>query len=269
MPFKEYDNFSKGEQNGDLVVVAGETSQGKTAFALCKAFNQALNGKKVAIFSYEMTTNQITARLMALVSGISAKKTLMDKLSEKEIGSINSKIQELIDTNIYIVEIERKNYDWLEAKIKTIVSKYNIDSIIIDYLQLISGKDGLPKNQQIGDSANALKYLAKNQNIPITVLSQLKRDSSHPKPELWRLKESGDIENSADIVLGIWRPDHYNIDQTEIRKDDGTPEQINTNGIGVLHVLKGRNIGLKDIPLKWEGALTKYSDYEKEETDPF
>ena len=262
--FIEYDRFTKGEQPGDLVVIAGETSQGKTALALCKAFNQAILGKKVAIFSYEMTSNQITARLMALACEVSAKSILMDKLTDAEMDQINRNINELISKNIYIVDIVRRSYDWLESKIKTIVQKYEIESIIIDYLQLIS-IDGLKRNDEVARIANNLKSLAtnKNINIPITLLSQLKRSDSHHKPELWRLKETGDIENAADIVIGIWRPHYYNINDIKIRVD-GFDKVIDTTGKGLLHILKGRNIGTKDIMLDWNGELTKYSDYTNE-----
>lgn len=260
--FKDYDNFTKGDQNGDLIIIAGETSQGKTSLALCKAFNQALMGYNVAIFSYEMTRNQITARLMALSTELSAKKLLMDKLDSAELEQLNSKIQKLIETNIYIIEVEINSLDWLKAKIKTIKTKYKIKSIIIDYVQLIT-VEKLSKNQQVAKCANDLKFLAKhkNINIPITLVSQLSRNSDKPKPELWRLKESGDIENAADTVIGIWRPAHYNILEFDIRKSEGFYENINTNGIAIAHILKGRNIGLKDIILSWNPHLTKFYDY--------
>lgn len=261
--FTEYDNFSKGDQKGDLIVIAGETSQGKTALALCKAFNQALMGYKVAVFSYEMSKNQITARLMALATDVSAKKILMDKLEAHEFEVINHKINKLVDSNLYIIEVERNNFDWLKAKIKTIKSKYGIESIIIDYVQLIS-IPGLPKNQQVATVANELKFLAKHKNInlPITLLSQLAR-TIHPNkmPCLSRLKESGDIENAADTVIGIWRPEYYKLESVSIRNSYGVDEDISTKDIGIAHILKGRNIGLKDIILNWDAPLTKYSDY--------
>ena len=125
--------------------------------------------------------------------------------------------------------------------------------------------DGLKRNDEVARIANNLKSLAtnKNINIPITLLSQLKRSDSHHKPELWRLKETGDIENAADIVIGIWRPSFYDIKDIKIRVD-GFDKVIDTTGKGLLHILKGRNIGTKDIMLDWNGELTKYSDYTNE-----
>jgi len=269
--FAEYDEFSKGDQQGDLKVIAAETSQGKTAFALCQAFNQALMGYKVAVFSYEMSRNQITARLMALATDLSAKKILMDKLKPEEFDQVHSKINTLIDTNLYIIEVERNDFDWLKSKIKTIKSKYDIDSVIIDYVQLIS-INGLPKNQQVAKIANDLKFLAKhkNINIPITLLSQLARTTNPSKmPCLSRLKESGDIENAADTVIGLWRPEYYKIESISIRNSYGIDEDVNTAGIGIAHILKGRNIGLKNVILNWDAPLTKFSDYVPNNKTPF
>ncbi len=263
--FEKYDKFTRGEQNGDLVVIAGETSQGKTSLALCKAFNQALMGYNVAIFSYEMTRNQITARLMALAADFSAKRILMDKLGESELELLLRKTAELVESNIYIIEVKDRDYDWLKNKIKSVRLKYKIDSIIIDYIQLITVKN-LKRNEQIGYIANDLKFLAKHENIniPITLLSQLKRSDS-PEPTLSRLKESGDIENAADLVVGIWRPEHYGIEVLEIRNDFGNIESISTKGIGIMKILKGRNTGLKTFVMNWTPEFTKYSDYEKDD----
>lgn len=256
----ELDAFTRGDQKGDLIIVAGDTSQGKTAFALSKAFYQAISGYKVAFFSYEMSRNQITARLMALASSISSKKILMDKLNRLEINQINERINKLLKTNLFIIEVERKDLTWLENKIKTIVSKHNIESIIIDYIQLISVQ-GLKRNDEVAKVANSLKFLAKhkNVNVPITLLSQFKRTDGNQIPTLSRLKESGDIENAADTVLGIWRPEHYDIDTVNIYQD-GEDRTVGTRGVMIGHILKGRNIGLKDFIFAWDAELTKVSN---------
>lgn len=265
----ELDAFTHGDQKGDLIIVAGETSQGKTAFALSKAFYQALNGYKVAVLSYEMSRNQITARIMAMAAEVSAKKILMERLPEHVLEQLNTKLHSLIESNLYIIEVERKDLAWLESKIKTIVSKYKIESVIIDYIQMIT-IPGLPKNQQIGDAANALKFLAKhkNVNIPITLLSQFKRSEGDPKPSLSRLKESGDIENAADTVLGIWRPEHYGLDTINIYQG-GENRNIGTKDVMIGHILKGRNIGLKDFVFGWNAELTKVSNITTFNSNPF
>lgn len=267
--FSEYDRFSHGQQNGDVTIICGETSQGKTALEICIAFNQAVLGYKIAYFSYEMTKQQLTARFMALATNVSAKAILMDKLSEEHQIRIKERINKLIETNIFIIEVDNREYFWLEQKIKTLVAKYGVQKVIIDYAQLISHKDYPKKNERVGEIGNGLKNLAKhkNINIPIDLVSQLSRSNDvgkKRKPELHRLKESGDLENCADVVLGIWRPSYYGIQEINIRNDN-KDESINTKGVGLMHVLKGRNIGLADFRLDWNPYLVKYSDYEKGE----
>lgn len=268
--FKDYDRFALGEQKGDLRIIAGETSQGKTTLAICEALNQALMGYKVAFFSYEMTRAQMTARFMAIASDVGSKSILMDKLNEDQVNTINTKINDLLDTNLFIVDVENKEYYWLEQKIKTLKAKHEIEKVFIDYLQLISNKDAKKRNEEVALIANSLKFLAKHKNIdiPIVLLSQLKRDPSHPKPELWRLKESGDIENAADVVFGIWRPHFYGIDNITIRNRTGS-ENINTEGVGIGHILKGRSIGLSDFKYSWFPEIPKYTDYEGQDKEPF
>lgn len=265
----DLDKFTHGDQPGDLIIVAGETSQGKTAFALSKMFYQAMLGYRVAIFSYEMTRNQLTARLMALATEISSKRILMDKLNNQDLEKINARIKELVEANIYIIEVERKDLSWLENKIKTIVSKYAVQSIYIDYIQLIT-VNGLKRNEEVARIANDLKFLAKHKsvNIPITALSQLSRDRSNPKPSLSRLKESGDIENAADTVIGLWRPEYFAMYDVEIYQD-GREVNINTTGLMLAHILKGRNIGLRDFIFNWDAALTRISDRSQIENTPF
>lgn len=263
--FKDYDDFSKGDHPGDLIIVCGESSQGKTAFSLCKAFNQALMGYNVVIFSYEMTKDQITARLMALTTEISSSKILMDKLQFEEIEKIHSKIQKLIETNIFIIEPESSELSWLVSKIKSLKIKHDIDCVTVDYAQLVKVK-GMKRNEEVAEVANTLKFIAKHPQIkiPITLVSQLRRDGDKHEPELWRLKESGDLENAADTVIGIWHPYRFGRDEMKIRISEGNFKIINTSGLAVAHVLKGRNIGLKDVVLRWNPALTKFYDYTDE-----
>jgi len=263
--FRDYDSFALGEQNGDVRYIAGETSQGKTTLAICEALNQALMGYKIAFFSYEMTKAQLTARLIGIVADISSKSILMDKLTPEQVNDINTKINELIESNFYIIEVENREYFWLEQKIKTLKAKYDIQKVFIDYIQLIGRKDIKKRNEQVASIANDLKFLAKhkNINIPFVVCSQLKRDENNAKPELWRLKESGDIENSADVVIGLWRPAFYGKDMIKIDLGNGISD-ISTKGIRIMHILKGRNIGISNFRVNWNPNIPMYSDYEVE-----
>jgi len=257
----DFDRFSNGMQKGDLVVVAGETSQGKTSLALSMAFNQIMDGKNVAFYSYEMSSVQIAARMVSIASKVSSKHILMRALSDGEYRDVNEAFTKLMDKHLFVVETIESSYNWLEHSIKSMVDTYGIDCAYVDYLQLITMRD-MSRKDSASHSANSLKRLAKSSavDIPIVALSQLRRDPSNPKPALDRLKESGDIENASDTVIGIWRPDHYGFDRLEAANTEG---EVNSNGLGLLNVLKGRNIGLVSIAVNWSPENTYYSNYNK------
>ena len=261
----DFDRFSKGLQRGDLVVVAGETSQGKTSLALSMAFNQIMDGKNIAFYSYEMSSVQIAARMVSIASNVSSKDILMKALNDGEYQDVNQAFTKLMDKHLFVIETIESSYTWLENSIKSMVDLYGVDCVYVDYLQLITMKD-MSRKDSASHSANSLKRLAKSTavNIPIVALSQLRRDQSNPKPALDRLKESGDIENASDTVIGVWRPSHYGFDIMEAGNTNG---EVNSNGLGLMNVLKGRNIGLADIAVKWTPETTYYSNYI--DTNPF
>lgn len=255
----DFDTFSKGLQRGDLVVIAGETSQGKTSLALSWAFNQILDGKNIAIYSYEMSTVQIAARIVSIASSVSSKSILMDKLSDGEYNDVNQAFTELMEKHLFVIETIESSYQWLESSIVSMVDTYGIDAVYVDYLQLITIK-GASKKDAAAHSANGLKRLAKSSkvDIPIIALSQLARDKQSPSPSLDRLKESGDIENAADTVIGIYRPDHYGFTELSAYNTNG---DIQSKDLGIMKVLKGRNIGLINLAVKWQKEITYYSNY--------
>ena len=255
----DFDKFSNGMQKGDLTVIAGETSQGKTSLALSMAFNQIMAGKNIAFYSYEMSSVQIAARMVSIASKVSSKHILMRALNNGEYKDVNEAFTKLMDKHLFVVETVESSYTWLEHSIKSMVDLYGVDCVYVDYLQLITMRD-MSRKDSASHSANSLKRLAKSSviDIPIVALSQLRRDPSNPKPALDRLKESGDIENASDTVIGIWRPDHYGFDRLEAANTEG---EISSNGLGLLNVLKGRNIGLVSIAVSWTPENTYYSNY--------
>ena len=254
-----YDRFSKGEQKGDLKIIAGETSQGKTSLAITEAKNQIDRGVKVAFYSYEMTSQQLMARVIAQETGVSSKELLMTKISDDDYSKVNHALNK--DYNLFIIEPKASEYRWLESSIKNVVNNLGVEKVFIDYIQLIT-IPGLKRHEQIGTIANSLKRLAISAevNIPITAVSQLNRDSNNPEPELWRLKESGDIENAADVVVGIWRPHHYGI---EFMTCSNTEVEAGTAQKGIMKILKGRNIGTAKFAVDWNEQTTRFSDYEE------
>lgn len=254
--FEDIDRFTNGYQDGDLIVLAGHTSMGKTSMMISQIVKQIQMGQRVGIWSLEMTSLQLTGRIMSQLTDISSKHLTMGKLSDSEYSVLQNKVQALIDSHVYIIESKRE-LGWIESSIEHNVEKYHLDNVYIDYLQLM-GIRGLNKRDAMGECANSLKVLAKNLRIPITLGSQFKRvtDGSSNYPTIDMLKESGDIENAADVVAAIWRPEYYGMAEVE---DNG--EILPSKGLGFYIILKGRNIGLNRFKLKWEKEKTKFSNY--------
>lgn len=256
--FMDFDRRSGGLQKSDLIIIAGETSQGKTSFALKIASHASLMNKKVAIFSYEMSDLQLSARLVSSISKVAGSSIQYQKLSSDDFQSVHEGIGELMKTNIFIDDVPVTDYEYLEKSIRATVIKYDIDLIIIDYLQLISihnARDN--KADRVAMIANGLKGLAKSLNIPIILVSQLSRGIG--EPNLGRLKGSGDIENAADVVLFVYRPEYYG----EIKDIEINGKNYSPIGIAKITNAKGRNIGVFEFPAKFTASLTLFEEYEQ------
>ena len=256
--FMDFDRRSGGLQKSDLIIIAGETSQGKTSFALKIASHASLMNKKVAIFSYEMSDLQLSARLVSSISKVAGSSIQYQKLSSDDFQSVHEGIGELMKTNIFIDDVPVTDYEYLEKSIRATVIKYDIDLIIIDYLQLISihnARDS--KADRVAMIANGLKGLAKSLNIPIILVSQLSRGIG--EPNLGRLKGSGDIENAADVVLFVYRPEYYG----EIKDIEINGKNYSPIGIAKITNAKGRNIGVFEFPAKFTASLTLFEEYEQ------
>jgi len=273
--FTYFDKFSGGLQKGDLVVVAGETSNGKTTFALDVLQYACVNGKKSgAIFSYEMTEIQLAARLVGIQTGTSSKSILSGQLAPSDWGRITNFYQPLVNAELRIFKPSGGNFSRLVADIRRAKQQYNIDFCVIDYLQLlkINGYKG-QLAQMFADMANDLKCLAVNLGIPIVLLSQLSRDKDRPRPTIGRLKGSGDIENAADTIIMPYIPAKYNRTEEEVNG-----EMVNVEGKAVIIVGKGRNIGTCEFLLDFIGEQPTFknlsaSNYAEEthveNSDPF
>jgi len=255
--FTYFDNHSSGLQKGDLIIVAGETSNGKTALALNIAAFAAKTKHKVAIYSYEMSDRQLATRLLAPECNIGSKSILYKKLSAEELDAVNSGIGRIGNQEIYIDDLKSSKYDYLENSIQSMVTRYGIELIVIDYLQLIKNPvKGGNKAESTAEIANNLKALAKQLDVPIILISQLARDKANPSPTLARLKGSGDIENAADIVWLVFQPTLYNWETFECRGD-----VINAEGNSMHDIAKGRNIGVTQFVLKFRPEVTQFSNY--------
>ena len=263
--FDQFDKFSNGLQNGDLIIIAGETSNGKTSLAL-NIGQYASKTTNIGVFSYEMVDRQLAARMLSAESFVSSKEILYSRLSSEQLDKVNVGIGKLAESQIYIYDAESSNYDYLERSIRSLVINQNIGLVIIDYLQLIKigGNRYMSKTEQMAEIANSLKNLAKTLNIPILLLSQLTRDKNNPMPTLVRLKGSGDIENAADIVWFVWRPELYNRDDFTCINDTYTARK-NSHHI----IAKGRNIGITEFVLGFEKEITMFTNNIFVEDNPY
>lgn len=233
-----------GLQKSDLIIVAGETSQGKTSLALCMTRHAIENGAKVAFYSMEMTKEQLTARLLSAKTNIPANNILYsDSLAPSEIRMIDDARGKLPGENLFFDDKSTSNIDSILLSIRMLKMQKDIDGAVVDYLQILnvnSRSTSFSREQAMGDAARRFKNLAKELNIWIIALSQLSRDSNCPEPNLNRLRDSGQIGEAADVVILVYRAEYYNraYPAPFDNKDD-----YPTDGTAMIDVAKGRNIG--------------------------
>lgn len=260
--FTELDRVTAGWQKSDLVILAARPGMGKTAFILSMARNIAVDFKKpLAIFSLEMSSIQLVTRLIASETQIAADKLKKGSLEDFEWQLLNSKIGSLSEAPLFIDDTPALTIFELRAKCRRLKAQKDIQLILIDYLQLMSSRSDNPggnREQEISNISRSLKSLAKELDVPIIALSQLSRAvetrGGNKRPLLSDLRESGAIEQDADMVLFIYRPEYYKIDKDE----DGNP----TQGMAELIIAKHRNGALKDVKLRFIDRFAKFTDYE-------
>jgi len=266
------DEHTGGFQRGDLVVIAGETSQGKTSLALTIAKNASILHKaSISIFSLEMSIRQLTARLVSQEVAVPSKKMLQGKVKYGDISLIKSGVDKLRKSRIFIDECLSTNIDYIINTIKAYKIQKDIDMVVVDYLQLIhNNKKGGTKEQEVGDSIRRLKNIARELDIVVVVLSQLHR-SGNGEPTLSRLRDSGQIEEAADVVIFVYRPEVYG----EIDMFEAPFSGIDVENKAKIIFAKGRNIGLGSCLLHFNKELTKFDnltlevDYEKDNSVPY
>ena len=264
--FASLDRVTFGWQNTDLIILAARPSVGKTAFALNLARNAALHATKptpIGLFSLEMSAGQLVQRILAAESEILLEKIARGKLEEHEMKQLYAKgIQRLGQAPIFIDDTPALNIFELRAKCRRLRNKHNIGMVIIDYLQLMSGtgenRNG-NREQEISKISRDLKGLAKELGIPIIALSQLsreveKRKEGNKMPQLSDLRESGAIEQDADMVMFLYRPEYYDI----------TTNEMGDSNRGETHVriAKHRNGSLETIKLRALLHIQKFIDWD-------
>lgn len=268
----ELDKLTNGWQNGDLIVIAARPGMGKSA--LTKAFVRGAIRKKkpVAVVSLEMTNRQVIGRLLSEDIGESSQALMMGKFEkEKTFAALHKAIAHYYNDQglplIHLDDSPSMNITELKAKAKRLKKKMDIGILIVDYLQLLDGgEDNEGRVNEIGKISRGLKQIAKDLNIPVIALAQLSRavesQGGHMKPKLSHLRESGSIEQDADVVGFIWRPGYY-IEQGVNTFDDYTyRDQPIEEGFTEIIIAKHRNGPLGVIAARFTGKLTKFSDWD-------
>lgn len=256
--FTNLDRLTSGWQKSNLIILAARPSMGKTAFALSMARNIAVDfNKAVAFFSLEMSAVELVTRLISSESNIPAEKLKKGTLTNYEWDAVTNKINNLIEAPIFIDDTPAISIFELRAKCRRLKQKHNIQMVFVDYLQLMQGSAEAKGNreQEISTISRQLKALAKELNIPILALSQLSRAvetrGGTKKPILSDLRESGAIEQDADIVLFIYRPEYYKIEED----DKGS-----TRGKADIIIAKHRNGPTDEVRLRFINHLAKFTD---------
>lgn len=252
--FSDFDQMTSGFHPSDLVILAARPAMGKTAFALNLALNAAMKSKKgVLLFSLEMSSSQLLQRLLSIEAGIGLQKIRNGFLDSDDWGKLGLASMKLSNSEINIADLPNVNVLEIRAIARRLKAAGKLDMIIIDYLQLIKGNSGKNDNrqQEISEISRALKGIARELDIPIIALSQLSRATEQRadrRPMLSDLRESGAIEQDADMVMFLYRDDYYNEDS----EDKGLTEVI----IG-----KQRNGPVGTIKLRFFHEYTKFENF--------
>lgn len=253
------DRITGGWQNADLVIIAARPAMGKTALVLTMARNAAVDFKKpVAIFSLEMSSLQLVTRLMASESELSSEKFKKGDLEDHEFQQLNDKIKSLAEAPLFIDDTPALSVFELRAKARRLKEQHKIELIIVDYLQLMTagGEGKGNREQEISTISRSLKGLAKELDVPVIALSQLSRSvetrGGDKRPQLSDLRESGAIEQDADLVMFIHRPEYYGVTEDA----DGS----DTRGMAELIIAKHRNGSIDSAKTRFIGQYTKFAD---------
>ncbi|MEA2043034.1 MAG: replicative DNA helicase [Bacteroidota bacterium] len=265
--FTSLDRITSGWQPSDLVIIAARPSMGKTAFVLSMARNMAVEHKQnVAFFSLEMSSIQLVNRLISSETELDGNKIRSGKLSDKEWEQLDTNLSRLSEAAIFIDDTPAITLFELRSKCRKLTAQHDLDLIVIDYLQLMTGPPETKGNreQEVSTISRGLKAVAKELNIPIIALSQLNRSvemrSGEKRPQLSDLRESGAIEQDADIVMFIHRPEKMGM----LEDHEGN----STKGLAELIIAKHRNGPVTDVQLRFVEQFARFQDSDSSELMP-
>lgn len=266
--YTKLDKMTSGWQKSDLIIIAARPAMGKTAFVLSMAKNIAVNFRNpVALFSLEMSNVQLVNRLISNVCEIPSEKIKSGQLADYEWQQLDYKLRDLLDAPLYVDDTPSLSVFELRTKARRLVREHGVKIIIIDYLQLMNatGMKFGSREQEVSMISRSLKQLAKELNIPVIALSQLsrkveERNDGNKRPQLSDLRESGAIEQDADIVCFIHRPEYYTRSTTDAENRD-------IRGMAEFIVAKHRSGSVDDIEMTFVARFARFQN--RSEPMPF
>ena len=254
------DQVTGGWQNTDLIVIAARPGMGKTSFVMSVAKEAALAKSPVAFFSLEMSQEQLTSRLMSMITGIDSNKIRRGKITEDDLRRMVEASQAISTLPLHIDDTPALNIFELRARSRRMQMQYGIQLIIVDYLQLMSGTEKKGNREgEVSEISRGLKALARELNVPVIALSQLSRAvetrGGSKRPQLSDLRESGAIEQDSDLVGFIYRPEYY-----DILEDENGNSLV---GVAEFLIEKHRHGALETVGLRFDARTTNFSDISK------
>ncbi|HLD92690.1 MAG TPA: replicative DNA helicase [Anaerolineales bacterium] len=258
--FIDLDRLLMGLQPSDLLIIAGRPSQGKTSFLMSVAKNAAqLNKKHVAIFSMEMSNEQLVQRLLAQETGINSQKMRSGKLEQNEWDLFAQAIEVLGDTKVFLDDTPAISPTQMRAKCRRLHMEYGLDLVVVDYLQLMGGESRTDNRvQEVSYISRSLKVLARELNVPVLAAAQLSRaveQRADKRPVLSDLRESGSLEQDADIVMFIYRPEFYEDDSLRKNIAEIMVSKHRNGPTGIVELVFRENLA------KFENAATRNIDF--------
>lgn len=252
--FKDLDKLTNGLQRSDLILVAARPSMGKTAFTLNLAYNVAVKGKgSVAFFSLEMSAEQLVGRILSSAAEVPSDRLRTGRLLQEDWPKIIGQLERLGESKLYIDDTPGLTVQMMRSKLRRLKVEQGLDLIIVDYVQLMTGRNGGNsdnRQQEISEISRNLKLIAREMDVPLIALSQLSRgveSRTDKRPLLSDLRESGSLEQDADIVIFLYRDKYYSKDE-------------NQEDITEVIIRKHRNGALDTVKLLFQGELTRFRD---------
>ena len=252
--FADFDKHTGGLQPSDLIVIAARSSQGKTSLGLTICNNLVNSNKKSLFISMELSKPQLTLRLLSSMVEVSAK------VAQKNVVLFQHAASNLKSKHFYLADVHNTNYRHIIGMIRAAKLRLGIEVVFIDYLQLMRTDEHKNREQEVGSMARALKNIAKELDIPVVLISQLRRvEGTNYEPKMEDLRDSGQIEEAADLVWLLYRPEFYDIETFEYNRN-GQPVTVNTKNRAFHNIAKGRNYGTTRFETGFNADYAKFTE---------